>query len=65
MKLFQARSLSAPWRVAAALAAVGSILASYGAMAMEVHATTNFSPLVPAFFAVVFGLVAASGRAPL
>ena len=65
MKLFQARSLSGPWRVAAAVLAVGCIIASYGAVAVQVQAATHVAPIVPALLAVVFGLVAVSGRAPL
>lgn len=65
MKLFQARNLAGPWRIAAALIAIGCIMACYGAMAVEVQTTTNFAPIVPALLAVVFGLVAVSGRAPL
>jgi len=65
MKLVQARSLSTPWRIAAALLAIACIIGTYAVVSLEGQLTVEFSPFVPALLAVVFGLVAVSGRAPV
>ena len=65
MKLFQARSLSKPWRIAAALLAIVCIICTYSVVALGSQLTVEFSPFVPALLALVFGFVAVSGRAPV